>query len=243
MIKVQNSSRTITPFGGLNFVFTALSKLNINSIIEKKLGFRAPNAIYSYTDIVNSLFVNDLSQGSVLSDVETLNSKLEGQNIKKLPSADTIEYVCQELKSETIVSQNGKVTHEFNFNNKFNESLISIALKTKQLHANTSGYTLDFDNVVIPTEKQDSKFTYKKTKGYHPNFATIGRIPVHLENHNGNTPAKYEQEATLGRLFKNFASENIKIKHFRGDSASFQANVINLVEKETESFFIRNMNS
>lgn len=243
MSKIKHSFRNITSFGGLNFVFSALNKLNLSSIIDNKLGLRAPNANYSYTDIVNSLFASVLCQGSVLSDVETLNSKIKGQGVPLLPSADTIEYVCQELKTDTMVIKNGHVIHEFNYNNTFNQLLLSTALKTKQLYANTKGYILDADHIVFANEKQDSKYTYKKIRGYHPIFATIGRIPVHLENHNGNTPAKYEQTATLTRLFDNFRAENIKIKYFRADSASFQASVINLVEKETDSFFIRNMNS
>ena len=243
MSKVKNSSRNITPFGGLNFVFSALDKLDISPIITEKIGIRKPNAQYSYTEIVHTFLANCLAQGSVLSDIETLNSKMQGQEIKKLPSADTIEYVCQELKTNNIILKNGDITHEFNFNNKLNETLLAIALKTNLLKANTDGYIVDFDNIVIPTEKQDAKKSYKKVKGYHPNFAVIGRIPVHVENHNGNTPAKFEQATTLRRMFENFRKENIKITYFRADSASFQASVINLLETEVGSFFIRNINS
>ncbi len=66
-------------------------------------------------------------------------------------------------------------------------------------------------------------------KGYHPNFAFIRRLPVHIENHNGNTPAKYAQAETLKRCFDNLNKHQIKIEHFRADSASFQKEVIELV--------------
>jgi len=65
-----------------------------------------------------------------------------------------------------------------------NSRLIALNIATNQLTPKTSGYTLDFDNVVVQTEKQDAKLSYIKTKGYHPNIAFIGRLPVHIENHN-----------------------------------------------------------
>lgn len=244
MNKVKNSSRNITPFGGLNFALDAFKSLNIHEPIVKYLGVRAPNAKYSYTDTIQGLFANTLSQGSVLADIDKLKIKFKEQIEWKCPSADTVEYACQELKSDNIVIvTEDNITHELNYNNKSNQALIAIALKTNLLYANTKGYDLDFDNLVIPTEKQDAKLSYKKVNGYHPSFATIGRVAVHVENRNGNTPAKYGQEDTLKRCFENLATHSITIKNFRADSASFQAKVINLVEEKARYFYIRNMNS
>jgi len=93
----------------------------------------------------------------------------------------------------------------------------------------------------MQNDKQDAKLSYKKTKGYHPNIAFIGRIPVHIENHNGNTPARFEQKETLERCFSNLQKQNITIEHFRGDSASYQADVIEEVEKHVKNFYIRMM--
>jgi hypothetical protein len=83
--------------------------------------------------------------------------------------------------------------------------------------------------VAVETEKQDARKNYKKTNGYHPNFAFIGRLPVHIENHNGNTPAKYKQSETLERCFNNLDANGVKTGHFRADSASYQQSVVELV--------------
>ena len=101
--------------------------------------------------------------------------------------------------------------------------------------------TLDFDNVITENEKQDAEYTYKHSKGYHPNMAFIGRIPVHIENRNGNTPAKYQQKETIERCFDNLKKHNLKIKNFRADAASYQKEVIELAEKNAEFFYIRMM--
>jgi len=76
-------------------------------------------------------------------------------------------------------------------------------------------------------------------KGYHPNLGFIGRIPVHIENHNGNTPAAYEQKQTLERCFENMKKAGVHISNFRADSASYQKEVINLAKQYTDHFYIR----
>jgi len=146
------------------------------------------------------------------------------------------------LKTVTISEQSEqdeKIIHQINYNNSLNKSLVALGIKTKQLQSDVANYTLDFDNVIVATEKQDAKMSYKMIKGYHPNFAFIGRLPVHIENHNGNTPAKYAQAETLKRCFDNLDSHQIKIEHFRADSASYQKEVIDLVSEKTSNFYIR----
>lgn len=243
MDKVIQSEKNITPFGGLNFIYEAISRSGIGNFIDKQIGYRSKSAEYSHSDIVFSLFGNTLTQGSFVADLEVLKQKYSEQFFHKIPSPDTVEYVCQKLKQPNIIKLGPTgIKHELNYDNKFNKTLIGLALKTKQLIAGEQGYIMDFDNVVMENEKQDAKLSYKKTKGYHPNIAFIGRIPVHIENHNGNTPARFEQKETLVRCFDNLDNDNIKIEHFRGDSASYQIDVIAELEKRVKFFYIRMMN-
>ncbi len=242
MDKLTKSSKNITPFGGLNFIYNALSRSGIDKFINQKIGSRNASAQYSYSDVVLSLFGNTLVQGSFVSDLASLKEKFSEQVFHKIPSPDTVEYVCQELKQPNLIKKSPKgVEHEINYNNKFNEVLIGLALKTKQLNVGEQDNILDFDNVVIENGKQDAKLSYKMVKGYHPNIAFIGRIPVHIENHNGNTPARFEQFQTLERCFNNLEKQNIKIEHFRADSASYQMDVINAMETWVKFFYIRMM--
>jgi hypothetical protein len=242
MFKVTQSSKNITPFGGLNFIYDAIQRKGLIQFIDKELGSRHVLAHYSYSDILLSLFGNSLCQGEYLSDLQTLKSKFNEQVFGKIPSPDTVEYACQELKTKTIKvasEDDSKIIHQINYNNALNKSLVSLAIETRQLKTDNKTYTLDFDNVVVATEKQDAKMSYKGVKGYHPNIAFVGRIPVHIENHNGNTPARYEQAETLKRCFKNLEEQYINIEHFRADSASYQKEVINLVSKKATYFYVR----
>ena len=116
-----------------------------------------------------------------------------------------MEYVCQELKTPTIIKKTEEgIEHQLNYNDTINAVLVGLAVKTNQLNAAGSDYTLDFDHLITENEKQDAQWTYKKMKGYHPGMAFIGRIPVHLENRNGNTPARFQQKETLQRCLATF---------------------------------------
>ena len=241
MNKIKLSEVNITPFGGLNIIYQTMVRIGLDKFFNTYLGNRSPRARYTYSDVVFSLFGNVLVQGSVISDLQILKEKFAGQVFDKIPSPDTVEYVCQQLKTKTVDKDSDSgVSHAFNYSNPMNETLISLALKLGQLKTGDNGYTLDFDNVVMENDKQDARFTYKKgVKGYHPNLAFIGRIPVHIENHNGNTPATYEQKETLGRCFENMKKAGVHISNFRADSASYQKEVITLAVKHADRFYIR----
>jgi hypothetical protein len=241
MDKVIHSDKNITAFGGLNFIFKAIKDRGLDKYLDERLGARGKCARYSHSDIILSLLGNCLVQGSFVSDIEKFREKYQGQFFGNIPSADTVEYACQQLKKATIKdTRNKKVTHFVNYCNEMNQSLVGLAVKSGLLKAGgDDGYTLDFDNVIVEHDKQDAMRTYKNTRGYHPNLAFVGRIPVHIENHNGNTPAQYGQCETLKRCFENFKQAGVRISAFRADAASYQKELIPLVEAYTDNFYIR----
>jgi DDE family transposase len=241
MDKVIHSDKNITAYGGLNLIFKAIKDKGLDTYIDQCLGFRGAGAKYCYSDVVLSLFGSALAQGSFVSDIEIFKEKYQDQFFTKIPSADTVEYVCQGLKTPTTQDITDKgVVHLVNYSNQMNETLVGLAVKTGLLKTGNDSYTLDFDNVVIENDKQDARYTYKKgVKGYHPNLGFIGRIPVHIENHNGNTPAAYEQKETLERCFENMRKAGVHISNFRADSASYQKEVITLAKKHVDHFYIR----
>jgi len=240
MDKITHSSKNITPYGGLNFIYQAMNRMGLDKFLDKQIGYRHMLAHYSYSDVVYSLFGNAFTQGSFVADLETLKGKYSKQVFNKIPSPDTVEYVCQELKTANIiVLTQDDVCHTLNYNTKMNETLVALAVKTNQLNASYTDYTVDYDNVITENDKQDAQYTYKHSKGYQPGFAFVGRIPVHIENRNGNTPASYQQKETLERCFANLRKYGITIKNFRADAASYQEEVIVLAEKNVEHFYIR----
>ena len=147
----------------------------------------------------------------------------------------------KELATPTAHTVSAKgVGHQFNINLPLNRLLIKALKKTGQLNGQ-EGYTLDYDNQVVATEKYDAARTYKKCEGYQPGVASIGKCIVYIEGRNGNSQARYEQAATLRRAFDLLEEHQIKTRRFRADSASYQQTVVDLVAERCTYFYIRAM--
>lgn len=244
MLKVKNSDKQITPFGGLNFIDNVIKQKSIKQLIDNHLGNRNYRAEYSYSDIIISLLFNSLCNGEFVSDLEYLKENTL-KNLKTyIPSPDTVEYASQELKvkSDIHITDND-VVNEVNDNKKLNELLTKLSVGLGLLKSKNKDYTLDFDNVVLKNEKQDAKKSFKMCNGYHPNIANIGNITVYLENRNGNSSAKYGQNKVLENCFNNLKNNGITVNRFRADSASYQKEVIDVVCKQANYFYIRNITS
>ncbi len=155
-------------------------------------------------------------------------------------SADTLLRMQKELSTEkeTIVSETN-IQHDFNINIEMNRLMIKLLLQTGQLSSAHEGYVFDYDNQFIPTEKYDSKRSYKKADGYFPGIASINNYPVYIENRNGNSNVKYKQEETLKRAYALLEESGIKVKHSRMDCGSFDKTVVPVVEANSTYFYIR----
>ena len=239
-MKITQSSDTITPFGGYNFCYELFNEAGFPALIDQHLGQRVKTYGFNYSDIFTNHMAVFLNGGDCTEDVnEHLRDYLKQVKGQKVCSADTILRGIKELStpSTSHISQSG-VTHEFNLNPILNKLLIKGLKKTKQLDTST-GYTLDYDNQVIATNKYDAAKTYKKCNGYQSGVSSIGNYIVHIEGSNGNSPAKYQQKETLERSFASLENEGIKLAGFRADSASYQKEVIDLVTEKQMLFYIR----
>lgn len=243
-MKITTSDSKVNPFGGLNFCIDLLDKSGISELIDNHLGKRVKTFGFGYSEILMNQLSIFYTGGDCAEDInEHLCTHLKQVKGLSVCSADTILRGIKELATpiETFTSKSG-IGHEFNINLRVNELLVKALKKTGQLNTK-EGYTLDYDNQVIPTEKYDAKRTYKQCEGYQPGVATIGEHVVYIEGRNGNSQAKFEQADTLKRAFRTCSKEELFIKRFRADSASYQKEVVEVVSKESELFYIRAMRS
>ena len=240
-MKITYSTDTVSAFGGLNFVNNSLEKADIFNFIDNSLGDRGLQSKYTYSDMVKSYFLTTLCSGECAEDI-TINLHKELKQVKdfNVSSADTLLRMQKELTTpkETFISESG-VEHDFNINMKMNNLLVNLLVLTNQLNTNNKDYVLDYDNQFIPTDKYDSKRSYKKAEGYFPGIASINNLPVYIENRNGNSNVKYKQEETLVRTYKVLSDAGVKIKHSRMDCGFFTQKVVNVVESNSTHFYIR----
>lgn len=244
-MKITTSTEKITPFGGFNFCYKLLTDTGIPDLIDEHLGRRVKYVGFTYAEIFMNHLAIFLHGGDCTEDIqEHLGDHLMKVGGLSVCSADTILRGIKELATPTqeFISDSG-ISHQFNINEKLNTLLVKALIKTKQLVSSHQGYTLDYDNQVIPTEKYDAAKTYKKCDGYQPGVASIGKHIVYIEGRNGNSQAKYKQAETLKRTFAVLAQGGITVKRFRADSASYQQKVVELVSKNSKYFYIRAMRS
>ncbi|MEA1877869.1 MAG: IS1380 family transposase [Bacteroidota bacterium] len=240
-MKNTYSKENIHSFGGINFADKIIDKASIYKSIDNILGNRGLRAGYPYSNLFRSYMLMVLCGGECAEDItEHLRSELGQVQNFDVCSADTLLRMQKELSTEkeTFMSDAG-ISHDFNINIPMNSLMVKLLLKTKQLSPKQDGYIFDYDNQFIPTGKYDSKRSYKKSDGYFPGIASIGNIPVYIENRNGNSHVKYKQDETLKRAFALLKENGVKVKHSRMDCGSFDKKVIPVVEANSEYFYIR----
>ena len=240
-MKITYSTDKINSFGGINFADYIIKQSNLYNSIDQSLGNRGVKAKYSYSDLIRTYFLLIMSGGECAEDINE-NLRVELNQVKNFTtcSADSLLRMQKELATvkETFVSATG-IEHEFNVNLDLNRLMIKLLVESKQLNVKQDGYIFDYDNQFIPTDKFDSKRSYKKANGYFPGVASINNFPVYIENRNGNSNVKYKQEQTLTRAYDLLSEFDVKVKYSRMDCGSFDKEVIPVVEANSEFFFIR----
>ena len=205
-------------------------------LINKTLGERVKQATYSYSDILLYWIYSNLCGAERLEDTVFLKENLNGIPNLANPSPDRISGILRSLATPKFSTKtSSSTTHEFSINMTLNKLMLDIAKKLNTI----TGETLDYDNVIIETDKQDSTWTYKKNKGYQPGVAFIGQTPVYIEGRNGNSPASYRIAETLENCVRLLQSKKIPFKYFRSDSAAYQYDVVKLMDANNIEFFIR----
>lgn len=244
-MKIQNC-KTISAFGGINFVFEYLKNNNYGSLYDRSLPRLKNQSRYNWTDIMNSLLAIYMCGGDCIEDLQThLKPHFANNPYVNLPSPDTVlrRLSGLGLESDTCRTKRGSVDHTYSTNQTLGK--LNIMLLKKMGAFKAREITLDYDNTIIFNEKSDSKMTYKRNPGYQPGVCTINEQQVlYIENRNGNSDAKSFQADTLGRMFKLLGDNGIKtINNFRADAASYQYDVIDLPDAHVENFYIGCRNS
>jgi hypothetical protein len=244
-MKVQNCN-TISAFGGINFVFNYLEEGNYRNLFDKYLPELAPQSAYSWKDIIYSILSIYLCGGDCIEDLQLhLKAHFQRNPFVNLPSSDTVLKRLKELSEDNnqCLTKRGSVEHTYNRNSRLEE--LNVALLKKLGAFSKDEIILDYDNTILFNEKSDSEMTYKRNPGYQPGVCTLNEEQVlYIENRNGNSDAKSFQADTLRRIFTLLKSKRIKkADHFRADAASYQFDVIKLLEQEVKNFYIGCRNS
>ena len=244
-MKIRNY-KPISAFGGINFVFEYLDKNDVDSLFDQTLPALKNQSRYNWSDIIKSVLSIYMCGGDCIEDLQThLKNHFINNPFVNLPSPDTVLRRLSELHQSNQIcrAKRGEVDHIYNTNQVLER--LNILLLKKLGAFDAEELTIDYDNTIIFNEKSDSKMTYKRNPGYQPGICTINEQQVlYIENRNGNSDAKSFQSDTLSRVFTLLKANNVKtIDNFRADAASYQHDVIELLEKNVKNFFVGCRNS
>lgn len=240
MAKIVKKLPNINPFGGIDFVLSAIKSKGLDQLIDNHIDSKGRKFHYSFSDLFLNLWSVFYCGGDCAEDLNThFKDILEAIPENKVANADTVLKRLKELKTEceTVVSKNNK-SYNINHNDVLNclNMIILIALK---LLKKGNYYNVDFDNELLKTEKEDTKNSYKKCKGYFPGMATIDNKPIYFENRDGNMNVKLGQADLLKRVFKLLKDNEIKVDKARMDCGSYSKDIIDVVQENSLTFYIR----
>jgi hypothetical protein len=153
-------SKSLSSFGGINFVFDYLNELNINYMLNQNFPQVAKQSKYSWSDIFYTFMSIYFCGGDCVEDLNTnLKHHFKNNPFLKLTSPDTLLRRFSELSTPTqfCKTKRGIVTHEFCTNKTLLNLNIDIlkhlnVFKSREL-------VLDYDNTIIFNEKSDSKMS------------------------------------------------------------------------------------
>jgi hypothetical protein len=238
-MQVEVKSSFYQSFGGVNFIEADYRNVGFGKLITHHLGYRSINAQYSYSDVLKNLFLMFCIGGDVLDDLNTLREQIKDHPCLKVCSPDTMEYVCKELKQATEVVNGDKgAVHHINEHEGFNKLMPALSLQGGTL-TTTQSYALDYDGHITQNTKADNAFTYKQTQGYYPVVLSINKLPVYLQNRNGNTPESYNQLSLIRQAAERCTELGIQLSKFRADASCYEKGTIEYLQLNGFTYYIR----
>jgi len=235
---IQKSAKT-TPFAGIFFIEDYFRNNRIGELIDEELGSRPAQAQYSYADIIMNLWAIAFTGGTALEDINNQTG-----NVLKLrpgahvPNADTLGYAMKRLATDNLTVKSETKTYNCNRNPKLCRLSIAMMLKLNMLQENKE-YDFDFDNQLVPTEKYDATYSYKQCYGYFPGVSFVNGLPFNIENRDGNMNVKLDQAVTLEMSYGMLEDMNIGINRSRMDAGSFSEEIVDVVARHSNLFYIR----
>lgn len=227
--KIEKSEEPLIARAGLVLPYEMAKALKLPRIIDKELPPPGSGHAYKPSQFVMPLVLMLHGGGRKLDDMREIRDEAalrEILGLKQLPASCTIGDWLRRMGQERRGLEGlGRV----------NLHQVTEIMKRDP----RTEYTLDHDATIIETEKEEAQWTYKKIKGYQPLLSFLFEPGLILEDEfrEGNIPAGAGVLESLKRCVR-MMPKGKKIAYYRGDSASYQAGVINFCFEEKILFTI-----
>jgi hypothetical protein len=230
--KIEKTEEELTAHGGLALLAEYNHGMGLRHLADRYLPGPGSNRGYAASAFVDSLVLLVQAGGRRLEDLRELRRespllKLVGRD--EIPDSDTVGDWLRRMGDPTT-GQAGLV----------GLGAVRDILTCRRLRRDErKDYTLDIDAMQVEGEKQDAHFTYQGVKGYMPMLGYLFEPGLCLldEFREGNESPGAGHVAFY-RQCKERLPEGKRIARFRADSASYQSDVINELEKDNAAWTI-----
>ena len=224
--KIEMTKERLTAYGGLALMAEYNHGIGLRELTDRYLPGPGSNRGFDPSEIVDAVVLMLQGGGRNLEDLRELKSeeglmKLIGR--EEIPEPDTVGDWLRRM-GDPKTGQWGLEGLD-RVRDKINERVLK--------RDGIEEYTLDADATEIVGEKADALFTYNGNKGYMPMLGFLYENPVCLldEFREGNVAPAFGQKEFYLRC-KQRMPRGKGIGYYRGDSASYQAGLINQLEED-----------
>lgn len=216
--------------------FCGGKRLEDGRILKRQFGLH-PTAKFCSPDTVGRVLKSLAVPTTCIPNSYTVNLDISPKFSHEKIKADAIN-AHKEPADLKITKAVEDQDNQINIHTAFNELLVDISCNLKLLVPGQN-YILDYDTIVIPVEKKDSRYSYKCCRAYNPGVCFINSIPVYIEGRNGNSSPALKIRDAINMALTILKSHNITVTTVRMDAASYQKELIADLESKGLQYFIR----
>lgn len=252
----ENNKTLLTALGGIGILFELWHLLKLPDVLDGEL----PRKGWPSSVIVMTIMLINIAGGSSVDDVKMLMAdgglckafktlvlfRVSGkkpQYLKKM-----MEEAGTPFPSTSAIQRFLNAMHDDVHDSLYEEGKAVIIPETNKLQAlwkamdrvttwlaereQLTSVTLDMDATLIPSEKQEAKFTYKKFKGYQPLNFFLAEMNwmLYSQFRDGNVPAGYSLLAPLKTALARLP-HGVKDVTLRSDSAGHVNELLSYCEE------------
>jgi len=230
--KIEVTRERLTAHGGLGLMAEFNHGIGLRELTDRYLPVSGSNRGFDPSVIVDTVVLMLQGGGRSLEDLRELKNeeglmKLMGHD--EIPEPDTVGDWLRRM-GDPKTGQLGLKGLD-TVRDKMNERILR--------RDGIKEYTLDADATEIIGEKADALFTYNGNKGYMPMLGFLYETSVCLldEFREGNVAPAFGQKDFYVEC-KNRMPSGKRIGYYRGDSASYQAELFNQLEGDGVKYAI-----
>ena len=226
--KLEYGEEEITPYGGLGLYGEMFKAIGVDKEIERTFPEPGSGKGFKAKEYITPLILMFIGGGRYIEDIRKIEADRGLRKICKLKRIPTGDAVGDWLRRESW-----KKVESLKI---INDNLVKRIIK----RAKEEGLTLDIDAMEIEADKYYAERTYTGVKGYMPLLGFIPELDLCIghEFRAGNeAPQTRNYEFTKEQIEKVEETGN-SIVRFRSDSAAYQAELMNYLNREGKKYTI-----